>query len=229
MLQRTDASSSSKTITREALFKCGVVSALTYAISHDVLALLLYDGYSAFSQAVSELSSVGAPTRPWVLVAEFISDAFLVAFGIGVWQSAQRSRALRVVGISLIGYGALFPLWLPFPMTARGGDAAPGLTDLMHVTLGAITIVLMLTAIGFGALALGPMFKIYSIATFFAVLVFWTWSATFSSAVADQEPTPWFGVVERVALGVWLAWVSVLAVALLRRLRSLKSAQLLRA
>ena len=202
--------------TDTALLACGIAAALIYAAAHDALAVLLYDGYSAFSQAVSELSSVGAPTRPAALVVEFVSDVLLVAFGVGVWRAALGRRSLRIVAACVIGYGALFPLWLPFPMTARGGGRTPGTTDLMHLVLGVATIVLMLVAIGCGATAFARPFRLYSVGTFVAVLVLWSWSGSYGGRIAADRPTPWLGVVERAALAAWLAWVVVLALVLLR-------------
>ena len=78
-----------------------------------------------------------------------------------------------------------------------------------------VTILLELSIIGFGAAALGRSFRLYSILTFAAVVVFWAWSLMYAPGLAAGEPTPWLGVVERIALGAWLLWLAVLAVALL--------------
>jgi Protein of unknown function (DUF998) len=201
---------------RKVLLGCGILAALLYAAAHDALAAMLYQGYSPFSQTISELSSIGAPTRPAVTAVVLSYEALLIAFGIGVWQSGLGNRALRVTGALLIAGGAMGPLWLPFPITARGEIAAAGgLNDVMHVILGAVTILLELSIIGFGAAALGRWFRLYSILTFAAVVVFWAWSLMYAPRLAAGDPTPWLGVVERIALGVWLLWLAVLAVALL--------------
>lgn len=39
--------------------------------------------------------------------------------------SSHGKKALRVTGALLIAYGAVGPLWLPFPMTARGARRVP--------------------------------------------------------------------------------------------------------
>ena len=107
-----------------------------------------------------------------------------------------------MTGALLIVAGAIGPLWLPFPITARGEIAtAGGLNDVMHVVLGAMTILLELSIIGFGAVALGRWFRLYSILTCATVVVFWAWSFLYAPALAAGEPTPWLGVVERIALG----------------------------
>jgi hypothetical protein len=195
------------------LLACGVASSAVYGVAHDVLAAMLYPGYSPFSQAVSELSSIGAPTRAAVSVVSLMSDLLLIAFGIGVWQSAKGNRPLRVTGGLLIAYGATWPLWLPFPITPRGeSDTTPA----GHIILGAVMVLLMLSAIGFGAAALGKGFRLYSLVTLAAVLVFGALNFVYVDRVAAAEPTPWLGVVERITIGVWLLWVAVLAVVMLR-------------
>lgn len=202
---------------RRTLLACGIAAALLYTLAHDVLAALLYRGYSPFSQTVSELSSIGAPTRPAVTAVILSYEALLVAFGIGVWQSAQGKRALHVTGALLIALGAMGPLWLPFPITARGQIATTGgFADVMHVVLGALTILFELSIIGFGAAAFGKRFQLYSILTFVTVIVFWALSFSYAPQLAAGEATPWLGVIERIALGAWLLWLAVLAVLLLR-------------
>jgi hypothetical protein len=215
-MHREAALQSTPMMPRKVLLACGILAALLYAVAHDVLAVILYPNYSSFSQTISELGSIGAPTRPAVTAVVLIHEALLLAFGIGIWQSGRGNRALRVTGALLIVYGAIGPLWLPFPITARGEIAtAGGLNDVMHVVLGAVTILLELSIIGFGAVALGRWFRLYSILTFATVVVFWTWSFLYGPELAAGEPTPWLGVVERIALGAWLLWLAVLAIALL--------------
>jgi Protein of unknown function (DUF998) len=201
----------------KVLLACGILAALLYAVAHDALAAMLYQGYSPFSQTISELSSIGAPTRPAVTAVVLVHEALLIAFGIGVWRSAQGNRALRVTGGLLIAYGAIGPLWLPFPITERGEIATTGgVNDVMHLILGAVTILLELSIIGFGAAAFGSQFRLYSILTFAAVVVFWGWSLLYAPRLAAGESTPWLGVIERIALGAWLLWLAVLAILLMR-------------
>jgi hypothetical protein len=211
-------------LARSALLACGILAALLYAVGHDLLAAALYRGYSPFSQTVSELSSIGAPTRPAVTAVVLVHEALLIAFGIGVWRSARGNRPLRVTGGLLIAYGAVGPLWLPFPITARGQIATTGgFNDVMHVILGALTILLEFSIIGFGAAAFGRRFRLYSILTFAAVVLFWGLSFLYAPRLGAGEPTPWLGVIERIALGVWLLWLAVLAIVVMRGPRALSS------
>jgi cell division protein FtsW (lipid II flippase) len=90
------------------------------------------------------------------------------------------------------------------------------LTDTMHIVFASVTSLLMLLAIGFGATAFGKRFRLYSIATIVLLLVFGALTGVDAPGVAANEPTPWIGVWERLQIGVYLLWVVVLAIALLR-------------
>ncbi|HEU4513764.1 MAG TPA: DUF998 domain-containing protein [Nocardioidaceae bacterium] len=217
MLRRSRRTSG---IARRMLLSCGVAAPLLYMVGHDLLAALLYEGYSPFSQAISELSSFGAPTRPAVLALLCVYSLLTLAFGIGVRQSTQGGRALRVAGDILVASAVLVPVWFPFPMTSRQDmdpSVAMGLTDTMHLVLSGVTNLLMFCAIGFGSTAFGLRFRIYSILTVVVSLVFGFLMSTEARGIAAGEPTPWMGVNERIAAGAWMLWMGVLAVMLLRR------------
>jgi hypothetical protein len=48
---------------RKALLVCGILSSLLYVVMN-VFVPMQWQGYSSASQTVSELSAIGAPTRP---------------------------------------------------------------------------------------------------------------------------------------------------------------------
>ena len=95
---------------RRLLLICGILSSLLY-VAMNVFVAMQWEGYSSASQTVSELSAIGAPTRPlWVLLG--IAYTLLVtAFGWGVWMSARRNRPLRVVGGLMVAYGVIGLAW----------------------------------------------------------------------------------------------------------------------
>ena len=74
-----------------------------------------------------------------------------------MWKSAGGNRAVRIVGGLILAYASLGLLWPFAAMHQREVLAAGGatLSDTMHVVLGAMTVVLMFLAIGFGAAAFG--------------------------------------------------------------------------
>jgi hypothetical protein len=206
---------------REALLACGIVSSLLY-VAMNVFVAMQWPSYSSAAQTVSELSAVGAPTRQlWMWLA--IPYTLLVtAFGWGVWRWAGENGALRTAGALLLVYGALGVLWPFAPMHLRPALAAGGgtISDTAHIALGIVTVMLMLLAIGSGAVAFGARFRRYSIATLVIVFMFGFLTAIDAPAIPADRPTPWIGVWERINIGAFLLWVVVLAVALLRAPRS---------
>ncbi|HET9561343.1 MAG TPA: DUF998 domain-containing protein [Propionibacteriaceae bacterium] len=192
---------------RKVLLVCGPLSALVYIGWHE-LAALQWEGYSRISNAISELHLIGAPSKwmldPW---EGLVYNTLLIAFGIGVWRSAQGSRALRTIGGLQILSGATFPLWLVF------GEAS--LTA--HLVLVVIGILTWLGSMGFGAAGFGRRFRIYSLVSLAVVVTFNALALAYAPEVAAGQPTRWIGLYERIAFSAYLLWLSVLAVALWRR------------
>ncbi|MGH9201517.1 MAG: hypothetical protein ACRD2A_09790 [Vicinamibacterales bacterium] len=91
------------------------------------------------------------------------------------------------------------------------------LTDTLHIVWSIVTVLLMMLAIGFGAAAFGKRVRLYSIATVVILVVCGALTGIDAPRIAANLPTPWVGVWERINIGVWLLWVVVLAIALLRR------------
>ena len=196
---------------RKVLLCCGILSSLLY-VGMNIIAAALYDGYSSASQTVSELSAIGAPTRPLWLLLAVLYTLLVMAFGWGVRLSAGRNRPLRVVGGLMIVYGFIGLFWPP--MNPRGVE--PTLTDTMHIVFSVVTVLLMMLAIGFGAAAFGKRFRLYSIATLVLLVVFGALTGLEAPGIAANLPTPWIGIWERIGIGVFLLWVVTLATALFR-------------
>jgi hypothetical protein len=199
---------------RTASLICGIVASLVY-VGADILAAMRWEGYRYTSQAVSELMAIEAPTRPLLVALFSVYGLLVIAFGIGVWASAGRKRALRVTGILLIAYGAVGFVGLLFtPMHLRGAEFSA--TDLLHIIVTSVLVLLLLLSIGFGAAAHGRGFRLYSIATILILLVFGALTGLQGPRLAANLPTPWLGVMERMNIYSSMLWVLVLAIALLR-------------
>jgi len=195
------------------LLVCGILSSLLY-VSVDTIAALLYQGYSYADQAISELSAIGAPTRPLWVAMNFLFNPLLIAFGMGVWKSASAKHSLRIAGALIVAWGFLGFVWLFFPMHMRG--AIGSATDTGHLVLSGVTVLLITVFMGFGFGAEGKWFRFYSLLTILVMLVFGALVGTQAPRVAAQLPTPWMGIIERVSVFSPMLWVSVLAVVLLR-------------
>lgn len=202
-----------------ALLACGVGYSLVYVVENDVIAATRYQGYSRMSQAISELSAKGAPTRKFLAATVPLSAAMMTAFGMGVAESAGGSRALRVTGGLLVAGGPLSFAWLPFPMSSRAdlqAGAGAG-SDVGHLVLSGATGLLILAQMGSAAAAFGKRFRWYSLGSATTVLVFLgVLTGRQGAKLATGGPTARMGLYERIGMGAWLQWIAVLAIKLLQ-------------
>jgi hypothetical protein len=202
-----------RTIAETVLLACGAASTLFY-FGMDGVPALLYDGHSYTGQAISELSAVGAPTRSlWVLLG-FVYGVLVIAFGSGIWMSAGHQRALRVVAGLVLATGLVsLAAWPLAPMYQREALAAGGATfsDTLHLIPAGVNTFLFILMIAFGAAALEKGFRLYSIATIVVVLIFGFLTFLGAPNVETNEPTPWLGVKERIAVHGSTVWMAVLA------------------
>jgi hypothetical protein len=86
----------------------------------------------------------------------------------------------------------------------------------MHGIITMVLVLFMMLAMGFGAAAFGRRFRLYSIATILMLVVGGVLTGLDQPRLVANLPTPWMGVWERIDIGVFLLWVVVLAVGLLR-------------
>ena len=204
---------------RQAVLASGILSSLLY-LATDVLGGLRYEGYSFTSQAISELMAIGAPSEAFVDPLFIAYGVLALAFGFGVLrEGAVRSRAVRAAG-ALLALHAVIGFTGPtlFEMAQRGAGSPA--TDTPHIILTGVIVLLMLLAIGFGAFAFGRRFRIYSFATLVTVVVLGAATAPYAARLAAGEPTPGFGILERILIYSSQLWIAAFAVALLRRSRS---------
>jgi len=202
---------------QKTLLICGILSALLYA-SMIAFVPYFYEGYSAASYTVSELSAIGAPTRKAWIILGIPYVVFEIAFGLGVWRSAGQNRPLRIAAGAIIAHGVIAIFWPP--MHQRG--VALTLTDTLHMVWAATVSLLFMLAIGFAAAALDKRFRVYSIITIVILLVFGGLTGMDSPNVAANLPTPWIGVWERINIAAYLTWIIVFAIKLLRAQRQVR-------
>lgn len=200
---------------KKLFLSCGIISSLLYTCML-VFVPMQWNDYSSASQTVSELSAINAPTRALWVPLGIAYTLLMAVFGFGIQKSADGNRPLKIVGTIIIIYGLIGIFWPP--MHQREILAANGqtLTDTLHIVWTVVTVLLMLLAIGFGTIAFGKWFRIYSIMTILILLLFGILTAMAAPRVQASLPTPMAGIWERINIGVFLLWVSVLSLALLR-------------
>lgn len=176
---------------RSALLVCGILAAVLYVA---MMQAIRYDGYNWISQTPSELSAIGAPTRTLWFWLAWVYTALMLASG-------------------LLGF-----VWPFAPMHQREVLAAGGgtLSDTLHIVLAFVTVPLFLLTVGFGAAAFGRRFRLYSMATIVIALAFGVLTGLAGPRVAANLPTPYVGLWERINIGMYMIWLVVLAVVLLR-------------
>lgn len=201
-----------RTTLATALLACGIAAPLLY-VAMLAFVPLGWPGYSSASQTISELSAIGAPTRPLWVPLGIAFTLLLAAFGWGIWVTMRGHRRLRIAGALLITYG-LFGLGWP-PMHLRGTETS--LTDTLHIVWTMVSLALMLVAMLLAAASLGKRFRVYTILTIALFLVFGGLTFVEAPGVAANLPTPLIGVWERLNAVASQLWLIVLAVTLLRR------------
>lgn len=202
----------------KALLVAGIVAVGVYALVYalgDLLAGLLYEGYSFKDQAISELAAFGSPVRPLMVAVVLVHGLLLVAFGVGVWRSADR-RSLRWVGPFLVAAGLVgFPTHTVFAMSSRWMEG--GFNDTMHLVLTVVFSLFVFAALVLAAVAYRGWFRLYSIATLLVLPSFGMASSIAMGGIKEHLPTPWAGGFERINAYAYLAWLVVLAVTVMRR------------
>ena len=200
---------------RNYLLFCGIAASLLY-IAMNIFIPFLDKGYNWVTQTVSELSAIDAPTRPVWFVLGIIYTMLVVAFGWGVFKSAGKKQSLRIVGILMFLHGVLGITWSPMhqrEVLATGGGT---FTDIWHIVMSIITVLLMFLSIGIGAVAFGKAFRFYSIATIFVFIVFGTLTFLEAPNVDKNGPTPFIGLWERINIAAFMIWLLVFSIMLLR-------------
>ncbi len=182
----------------------------------DVVAALVYDGYSYRDQTISELSAVGAPTRAFWLVASVFWQILAFLYAFGVLGIAGHRPKVRIVGWLLLLAALGGPVWWLAPMHQREVLAAGGGTwqDTLHLALGGVSSLLFFAMIATGAFAFGRTFRWYSFATIALMLIFGVLMNREVPDVADNASTLWLGIWERIAIEGAMLWQAAFAAVL---------------
>ena len=199
---------------RKVLLLGGVLSSLVYVIGIDVIAALQFPEYHDYAdQMVSELFAARAPTRTLMVWLMIPYNVLVFGLSLGVWRSAEGSRAVRLTAAAMGAYGVASTAGLLFfHMDVRGTVASQ--RDASHIIATIVMSILIVAMIALGAFARGRRFRLYSFATSATVVVFGAWAGSLARPM--PRPTPWLGLAERVNIYATMLWVAVLAASFLR-------------
>jgi hypothetical protein len=132
---------------RRSLLASGILASVLY-VAMTLFVGRLWEGYSIVSGVPSELSAIGAPTRPLWMWLGGVYTILMVAFGWIVWKSAPPSHALRVVGALLIAHTVFGQFWPPMHQRAVLAAGGGTLTDTLHLVWAAVTGVFFMFIVG---------------------------------------------------------------------------------
>lgn len=203
---------------KNLLLLCGILASILY-VAMNIFIAMRYPGYNSATYTVSGLSAIGAPTRSlWTSLA-FVYTFLMMAFGWGIIKVANDNRAVRIMGVLILAYGALGIGWHFAPMHQRDVLAAGGgtVSDTMHIVFSFVTVFLMIIVMILGAVAFGKSFRLYSIISLVVLLIFGILTSMEAPNIDANQPTPMIGLWERINIGVFLIWVVVLAIVLQKR------------
>lgn len=205
-----ETSAALSNLLQKILLSCGILAALLY-LGTDLLAGKLLKGYSFSAQSIGDLGAAGSPMRSLFVVLTLVSSAFMIAFGVGVWQTVSPAILPRIVAGLILGNvvtGLAATLFFPNPFGVRPDFGTPG------VLLMFLSVLCFVLAMVIGAMAFHSWMRILSIAipatyVLLAILRF----ATAASSVAGT--TMLIGTQERTMSYSFLIWVTALAIYLL--------------
>lgn len=202
---------------RRTLLAAGVIASALY-ITADIVCGLRYPGYSFSDQVISELSAIGAPTTAlWGRLLSVFAVLF-TAFAAEVTFDSPRHSAQRRTGWLLVAFVLMSPLWSAAPMHRRGDVFT--WTDIGHITLGAVSVLLVTAVIVTGSGTFGRRFRTFSRGLTVVALLTGVLTFAYVPRMIAQQPTPGVGIVERVHLYVFWIWIAAFAIGLLRRPRA---------
>lgn len=206
-------------IVQTALLAFGVISSVLY-IAIDLLAGLNYDGYSFWSQTISELGAAGASTPSWLAPAFLTYSALMFFFAATVaYNGTQRGDKIRNIGLLLLLYMIVGSGTAFFPVHVRG--TAELADEMPHIISGLAAVVVILVTIAVGSTAFGRRFLNFSRLAFAMIVVFGTLTVPSAMKLAAGQPTPGMGILERLAYYSILVWIAGLSLTLLHRGREL--------
>lgn len=205
-----ETSAALSNLLQKILLSCGILAALLY-LGTDLLAGKLLKGYSFSAQSIGDLGAAGSPMRSLFVVLTLVSSAFMIAFGVGVWQTVSPAILPRIVAGLILGNvvtGLAATLFFPNRFGVRPDFGTPG------VLLMFLSVLCFVLAMVIGAMAFHSWMRILSIAipatyVLLAILRF----ATAASSVAGT--TMLIGTQERTMSYSFLIWVTALAIYLL--------------
>lgn len=203
-----------KPIYKKIFHSSGSIAVLFYML-HVVIGGVLWKDYNHLQQPISDLTATGAPNRTLLLNLTSIYGVLgvIFAFAFTFFESRKHHKLVLWGGISFIMLHLVSISYGFFPQDLPGSEVT--FAGTMHlVVTGLIVPFTILTPflIGFGFIkeSKWKSFGIYSIISGFLILIFGSLCGVFFA-----NKLPYFGLVERINIGVLQVWTLLLSLKLI--------------
>jgi len=197
-------------IFRRILMGSGMLAVLVYLV-HVVLGGVLWKGYSHLHQPISDLTATGAPNRSLLLKLTNFYGALALIFAISFsfFESKKHHKLVFWGAISFVVLHIVSISYGCFPQDLPGSEMT--FSGTMHLIVTALIIpftILTPLLIGFGFIREQSLkaFGKYSVLT--GILIFLFGGTT---AIFFINKLPYFGVAERLNIGVLQIWTFCLS------------------
>ena len=194
------------------LLGCGLAAPLLF-LATDLLAIARASGYRPMRQSISELTAVGAPTRPLVTALRVTGGSLMAAFATGVTATAGGSRALAATG-GLVAANAALDAFATAAVPRDYASPTWSPRNTANTVVMAVGVGCFVAAMGTGAVAVRGPFRAFSAGI---PLSYGLLTALSLLVRSRDEPLSSTGAQERTMAYTYQLWVAVLASLLLRR------------
>jgi len=195
---------------RTTLLSSGMLAVVIYLL-HILIGGILWKTYSHLQQPISDLTVTGAPNRFLLLLFTNIYGGLALIFAVAftIFESKERHKIVFWGGISFIILHLVSISYSFFPQDLPG--AVPSFAGMMHLVITILIVpftILTPLLIGFG-LKKEKAWKTlgdFSLICGILIIIFGGMSGFFFA-----KKLPYFGLVERVNIGILQIWTFVLS------------------
>ena len=192
---------------RKILISFGIVYPILMMIIYFVLGMIRPD-YNPLTQTISELGVIGTSTALLASICFIINGLMIILFALGLYFTLKEQKG-ALIGPLLMILDGIFD-WM-------GSGIFPVDETLIPVTFSGM-IHLIVSVIGLGMMILAPFFiarslkenesELYKLTLIFGIIII----ITNSLFLAFTFFNILIGLFQRIAIGIYSAWIFILAV-----------------
>lgn len=194
--------------TKTLFFATGMIAVAVY-VAHVVAGGIMWPGYSHAHQPISDLTATGAPNRTMLLSLTNIYGVLAVVFALSftIMEGRKHTRITFYGGIALIVLHMVSISYSFFPQDLPGSEVT--FAGFMHLAVTALIVPFTIVSpimIGWGLRKENEWeaFSRYSMLTGLLIFIFGGATAMFFI-----NKLPYFGVVERINIGLLQIWTFI--------------------